>query len=340
MTQNMGLGHKHVRKHVREHWGGVMRRTLAFASAIIGVVIGGSALAADLPPSPPRAPVAYVPAVLPVYNWAGVYIGINGGWGWGNAKFTANTTTPVGVIQGSPNDNGGVVGGTLGVNWQASAFVFGVEGDWDYSAINTGTSATICTFSGTCQTGNNWLATLRGRLGYAADRVLFYATGGGAFANVQTVFNGVTTSHNQAGWTAGAGLEWAFADNWTAKIEYLYVNLGNGTVNCINAVCTGLAGGNPLPVSVSLTENLFRAGVTSSSTSNRQPRESARDVCSHCQRKTFNARLWARRSRPAWCFRLDGGGRSAPRARAIAPQVQEASGALHNRPRSGRFDSI
>jgi opacity protein-like surface antigen len=92
--------------------------------------------------------------------------------------------------------------------------------------------------------------------------VLFYATGGGAFANVQTVFNGVTASHTQSRWTAGAGLEWAFADNWTAKVEYLYVNLGNGTVNCVNATCTALAGGNPLPVSVSLTENLFRAGVT------------------------------------------------------------------------------
>ena len=77
---------------------------------------------------------------------------------------------------GSRNDNGGVVGGTVGVNFQSGAFVFGVEGDWDYSAINTGTTASICTFSGQCQTGNNWLATARGRAGYAADRVLFYAT--------------------------------------------------------------------------------------------------------------------------------------------------------------------
>jgi outer membrane immunogenic protein len=244
-----------------------MRRTLAFAGAIIGVAIGGSALAADLPPSPPRAPAVYVPAVLPVYNWAGVYIGINGGWGWGNAKWTAS---PVGSFigaSGSPHDNGGVVGGTLGVNFQSGGFVFGVEGDWDYSAINTGTSATICTFSGNCQTGNNWLATVRGRFGYAADRVLFYATGGGAFANVQTSFTGVTTSHTQTGWTAGAGLEWAFADNWTAKIEYLFVDLGSTNVNCATAACLAASAtiANPagfvIPVNVSLTENLFRAGV-------------------------------------------------------------------------------
>ena len=153
-----------------------------------------------------------------------------------------------------------MVGGTLGVNFQTSAFVFGVEGDWDYSAINTGTTASICTFSGSCQTGNNWLATARGRAGYAADRVLFYATAGGAFANVQTNFNGTTTTHTQSGWTAGAGLEWAFADNWTAKVEYLYVNLGNGSVNCATAACLAFAGA-PIPVSVGLTENLFRAGV-------------------------------------------------------------------------------
>ena len=99
--------------------------------------------------------------------------------------------------------------------------------------------------------------------------MLLYATAGGAFANVQTNFNGTTTSHTQSGWTAGAGIEWAFADNWTAKVEYLYVNLGNSSVNCVNAVCTaasslsvtGVPPGPAIPVSVGLTENLIRAGV-------------------------------------------------------------------------------
>jgi outer membrane immunogenic protein len=237
-----------------------MVRLLGVLCALIS--ISGAALAADLPPAPPpRAPAVYTPAVLPVYNWSGVYVGINGGWGWGNANWTASPVGSFGGATGSPHDNGGVVGGTLGVNWQASAFVFGLEGDWDYSGINTGTTASLCTFSGNCQTGNNWLATARGRVGYAADRVLFYATGGGAFANVQTNFNGTTTSHTQSGWTAGAGIEWAFADNWTAKIEYLYVDLGNTNVTCANATCLTASGGFVIPVSASLTENLVRAGV-------------------------------------------------------------------------------
>jgi len=80
-------------------------------------------------------------------------------------------------------------------------------------------------------------------------------------AGVQFIeFNGTTTTHTQSGWTAGAGVEWAFADNWTAKVEWLYVNLGNGSVTCATVACIAFAGA-PIPVSVTLTENLIRAGV-------------------------------------------------------------------------------
>ena len=102
------------------------------------------------------------------------------------------------AITGSTSDTGGLVGGTVGANFQADAFVFGVEGDWDYSAINTGTTGAVCSICGTCQTGNNWLATARARVGYAADRVLFFGTAGGAFANMQTAYSGVQTSTTKA----------------------------------------------------------------------------------------------------------------------------------------------
>ena len=151
-----------------------------FITAMFLIAAAGSAAAADLPqPAPmPQAPAAYIPTVAPVYNWGGIYVGINGGWGWGNAKWTVG---PNGVlatpVSGSTNDNGGVVGGTVGANFQTGEFVFGVEGDWDYSGINTGTTSTVCSTFGTCQTGNNWLATARGRVGFAADRVLFLRHG-------------------------------------------------------------------------------------------------------------------------------------------------------------------
>ncbi len=167
-----------------------------FITAMLSIAAAGTALAADLPQPapPPQAPALYVPTVAPVYNWGGIYVGINGGWGFGQSSWTATTTGAFTGGTWNTSDNGGVVGGTVGANFQTDAFVFGVEGDWDYSGINTGTSATICSVTGACQVGNNWLATVRGRAGWAVDRVLFYGTAGGAFANVQAQVGGVTTT--------------------------------------------------------------------------------------------------------------------------------------------------
>jgi outer membrane immunogenic protein len=172
---------------------------------------------------------------------------VNGGYGFGATKWS-----PPGGASTSVSANGGVVGGTLGVNFQTGAFVFGVEGDFDYSGINSSTVAAICGTTGNCQTGNTWLSTIRGRFGFAADRVLFYGTAGGVFGNEQITNAGITDTKTQVGWTAGVGVEAAFADNWTAKIEYLYANLGNGT-------CTAACGG--VPISVGLTDSLIRGGV-------------------------------------------------------------------------------
>src|SRR6516164_6825224 len=120
MTAIMRYGIKHVRKHGV----GSCVRIIGILGVVVG--LGGSALAADLPPSPPRAPAVYVPAVLPVYNWGGIYLGINGGWGWGKGKFTFTDAAFPNGFSGTANDSGGVAGGTAGVNWQTGGFVFGV----------------------------------------------------------------------------------------------------------------------------------------------------------------------------------------------------------------------
>ena len=228
-----------------------------FALAAMLMATGSIAYAADLPQPPPQAPAVYVPVVAPVYNWGGIYVGINGGWGFGTSKWNVGPTTPFPAgLSSSVDDNGGVVGGTLGVNFQSGAFVFGAEGDFDYSGINTGTSSTACTISGSCQTGNNWLSTFRGRAGFAADRVLFYGTAGGVFGNMQTTFNGISSTKTQAGWTAGVGVEAAFAENWTAKIEYIYAGLGAGNVICATA-CVG----SPTTIAVNMNDQLIRGGI-------------------------------------------------------------------------------
>lgn len=222
-----------------------MKRKIV-ATLLTAMTIGAAA-AADLP-VPPPGPVAYAPAVIPTYNWGGVYAGINGGWAFGSAQWTAPSTS-----SDSISASGGIAGGTLGANWQTGAFVFGLEGDIDYSGVGTGVAASnVCAASANCQVGTTWLSTVRTRLGYADDRLLFYGTVGGGFGNVRISANGVSNDTTRSGWTAGGGVELAFAGNWTGRLEYLYTELQN-------ASCSAACGGSP--IGVRLSENLIRAGV-------------------------------------------------------------------------------
>jgi len=220
----------------------VMAAALAFAAA-------GSALAADLPqppPPPPQAPATYVPTVAPVYNWGGIYFGANGGYGFGDSKWTIASVTT-----GTFDVSGFVIGPTVGVNYQTDAFVFGVEGDFDGSWIK-GTTNTLC-ISPACQTNNNWLATARVRGGYAADRVLFYVTGGGAFGSILANTSGTTLQkENEPGWAAGAGVEAALTDNITARAEYLYVDLQHASLT--SPIPTA-------PVTVDFSASFVRLGL-------------------------------------------------------------------------------
>ena len=125
---------------------------------------------------------------------------------------------------------GFLAGGTVGYNWQSGAIVYGIEGDFDWSNVKD--SVACGGRRATCETSSSWLATFRGRVGYAFDRWLPYVTGGGAYGNVKATVSvagglAVSTSSSQLGWTVGAGLEYAFMGNWTAKLEYLYVDLGS-----------------------------------------------------------------------------------------------------------------
>lgn len=156
--------------------------------------------------------------VVPVYNWTGPYIGIQGGGGWGHSDFSA-------PFAGSSNLSGGLVGGTLGYNWQVNNMVLGIETDIAWSNIR-GSSACGAGFS--CETRNNWLGTTRARVGFAYDRFMPYVTGGLAYGGVKGSVSGVgSSSDTKAGWTIGGGIEAAIAGPWTAKLEYLYVDLGN-----------------------------------------------------------------------------------------------------------------
>lgn len=222
-----------------------MKRVVTASIATLATVIAAAtASAADLPRQqqmPTKAPV-YAPQL---YNWTGFYIGINGGGGWGSSEWSAFTGTS------SADVSGAVVGGTVGYNWQTGPVVFGLEGDLDWSSMEGSTALAPCTTS--CETSNSWLATTRGRIGYAFDRILPYVTGGAVFGDVQaspTAFAGNTET--RVGWTIGGGAEFALSRQWTAKLEYLYADLGDTS-------CT--AGNCATSTNVDLNANLVRGGI-------------------------------------------------------------------------------
>ncbi len=194
-----------------------MKKFLLASAGVIALGVA-SASAADIPRRqvmPVREPVI----VAQAYNWTGPYAGLYGGYGWGSSSYSAPLST------GSFNLSGGVVGGTLGYNYQVGQLVYGVEGGLGWSNIHGSTACGALN----CETRNNWLGTARGRLGYAADRFMPYVTGGAAFGNIKTSATGFAdSSTNKVGWTIGAGVEAALAGPWTAKLEYLYVDLGRG----------------------------------------------------------------------------------------------------------------
>ena len=229
-----------------------MKRILI--AGLFALAAGGQAFAADLPMPAPVPPQAYVP-VVPFYNWTGFYIGINGGGAFGNS----NWSDPIDGSTGNFGVNGYLLGGTIGGNYQIGSFVLGVEGDGDWANFDGTTVNASCAGVG-CETKSNWLATVRGRAGWAWDRVLFYGTGGAAFANVQAGAGALPfSSSTQTGWTAGAGVEYAFAPNWTAKVEYLFVDLANASCGFGN--CGGGTLATPVNTTVSLNENIVRAGI-------------------------------------------------------------------------------
>ena len=192
------------------------------AAAAVLLATPFAAIAADMKTpvykGVPRSVIAY-------YNWTGFYVGATVGYGNGSSDWvvpvvgTIATTSPSGMTYGL----------TAGYNWQAGSLVYGVETDYSFSNVK---GSVACLAVLTCEVSNTWLATFRGRFGYAFDRFLPYLTAGGAYGNIKatvsapllgTVLEG---SESKFGWTFGAGLEYAFLSNWTAKIEYLYVDLG------------------------------------------------------------------------------------------------------------------
>jgi len=261
-----------------------MKSLLRAATALAGIAVAGSALAADLPRRAAPPPV-FTP--VPVFTWTGFYAGFNAGYGFGTGS-NNNTPTVVGVNGASGlvppgttaviafnnrNSNEGFVGGgQIGYNYQltpGSGVVIGVEADAqyvdfgrsrnDFSVVNSvpgiGGVAAQQVFNPAGIAGLDYFGTVRGRLGYAFDRTLVYGTGGFAYGSGGgRQFGGVSSDDFQTGWAAGGGIEYALpTDSFlnffkssavTLKVEGLYVNLDQGRNSSAGVFAVNNAGGN------------------------------------------------------------------------------------------------
>jgi outer membrane immunogenic protein len=237
---------------------------LGAAVAMLGIA---PALAADMAPRYSKAPMM---APAAVFSWTGFYVGGNVGYGWYDRDSTVIAPDAASVAFFGPslaagalpsvygiNPRGALGGVQAGYNWQAGMWVFGVEADIQGAdvkgalTLNTAGIPGFVPITATATEKLDWFGTARGRLGFAANTALFYVTGGLAYGHVshsyftaaplvgQSAFG--SDSQVDVGYTVGAGVEWAFNNNWSVKGEYLYMDLGNRTTTAFGVTGTPAA---------------------------------------------------------------------------------------------------
>jgi outer membrane immunogenic protein len=201
-----------------------MKNTMRAMTVAFVASAAGAAAAADLP----RGPTPYYAPPASYYNWSGFYAGVNAGYEW--AHVTGSSVDPAGIVGG----------GQVGYNWQSGQFVLGGETDIQASAADD-------TFA-PYKFSNPWFGTLRGRAGFAMNNILFYGTVGLAYGELSGQLNSLQENKTLVGWTGGVGMEVGFNPHWSAKAEYLYMDLGDRSYTI-----TGVNNG--------LQSNLLRFGI-------------------------------------------------------------------------------
>lgn len=218
-----------------------MRKFLLAGAAVAALASG--AQAADL--GVPRMPIAAA-VVSPMFNWTGFYVGghLGAAFSSSNSGLDVNGYNSTGEVVPLRSRSSFIGGLALGYNWQFNQVVLGVEGDISYLGYRSSNVSAFFAGDTTYRARSDWFGTLRARFGFAADRALFYVTGGLALSDLKySVVDATSAPPGTAtinasksaavGWTVGAGVEYAFSPNWTAKAEYLYASFGGGTASAV-----------------------------------------------------------------------------------------------------------
>jgi outer membrane immunogenic protein len=220
-------------------------RKLTYGSITLAALIAGPALAADLPV---HAPIYRGPPPVVAYSWSGFYMGINGGAVWGHKCWTFLGSVAGGPIpavsEGCHSPTGGIFGGQAGFNWQVGALVFGVEAQGDFGEVKA-QNVSLAFPTITNRTRMNGFGLVTGRVGYAWNMALLYVKGGAAV--VRDSYNSFLTASLSAtgiasethwGGTVGGGFELAFGQNFSAAIEYDYIDFGTKQITFVSPTNT------------------------------------------------------------------------------------------------------
>jgi outer membrane immunogenic protein len=235
-----------------------MKKLLQGTIGLIALGMTVPAMAADLPARTYTKAPAMVAAV---YDWSGFYIGANGGWGSSHKCWDRNTGLggTFFAAEGCHDATGGVAGGQIGYRWQSAAWVFGVEAQGDWANLRGSNTSLIVPGGGPAilavlpagsgpnnQSQVNAFGLFTGQVGYAFNTVLLYAKGGAAVVSDKYYgYNALTgvsidsATDTRWGGTVGAGLEYAFAPNWSAAVEYDHLFMGRRTIDFYSTVVPG-----------------------------------------------------------------------------------------------------
>jgi outer membrane immunogenic protein len=223
-----------------------MKNSLISSIALATSIVAGSAMAADLPRAAYKAP-----PVTPIFSWTGIYIGVHAGAGWGLKEETF--TTAILRNENQYSVTGFLGGAQVGFNYQVGSWVWGAEAQFSWSDLDGKDSCIAASPVAliNCHTKVDWLGTAAARLGFVVDRALIFVKGGGAWVHDKydttaftAPFTNIHVDDTRWGWMFGTGIEYAFFGNWSAKVEYDYLDFGTKTVTFAGLASLGLTAPN------------------------------------------------------------------------------------------------